>query len=39
MHDPARGSQGLIVVDRQGETLRRQWQETVHFVPLKSGVE
>jgi protein-L-isoaspartate(D-aspartate) O-methyltransferase len=36
--DPARGMQGLLVVDREGQTYRRQWLDGVHFVPLKSGV-
>jgi hypothetical protein len=29
----------LLVVDRQGDELRRSMLEAVHFVPLKSGIE
>jgi protein-L-isoaspartate(D-aspartate) O-methyltransferase len=36
--DPARGTQGLLVVDRQGQACTRQWLDGVHFVPLKSGI-
>jgi protein-L-isoaspartate(D-aspartate) O-methyltransferase len=32
------GSQVLLVIDRQGDSLRRSMHEAVHFVPLKSGV-
>ncbi len=39
MVDAARGGQVLLVVDRHGSELRRQWQDAVHFVPLKSGTE
>jgi protein-L-isoaspartate(D-aspartate) O-methyltransferase len=38
VHDAAQGSQVLVVVDRQGETLHRWCHEAVHFVPLKSGL-
>jgi protein-L-isoaspartate(D-aspartate) O-methyltransferase len=38
VHDASRGGQVLLVVDRQGEVLCRQWQDPVHFVPLKSGL-
>ena len=37
MHDPARGGQVLLVVDRQAQGLVRRWHDAVHFVPLKSG--
>jgi protein-L-isoaspartate(D-aspartate) O-methyltransferase len=37
--DPARGLQGLLVVDRHGTELHRQWLDAVHFVPLRAGVE
>jgi len=37
MHDPARGGQVLLVVDRHDEGLTRHWHDAVHFVPLKSG--
>ena len=39
MQGPSRGGQVLLVVDRQGEELRRAVHEAVHFVPLKSGIE
>ncbi len=38
-HDARRGGQVLLVIDRGPEGLRRQWQEDVHFVPLKSGTQ
>jgi len=38
VHDAAQGSQVLVVVDRQGDTLHRWRDEAVHFVPLKSGL-
>jgi protein-L-isoaspartate(D-aspartate) O-methyltransferase len=34
-----RNGQVLLVVDRQGDELRRSMHEAVHFVPLKSGIE
>ena len=37
--DPARGLQGLLVLDRDAGGLRRQWLDAVHFVPLRAGVE
>jgi len=37
--DAQGGGQTLLVVDRQGEQLRRSMHEAVHFVPLKSGIE
>jgi protein-L-isoaspartate(D-aspartate) O-methyltransferase len=37
MHDPSRGGQVLVVIDRRPEGLRRQVHDAVHFVPLKSG--
>ena len=37
LHDPARGGQVLLVVDKRPEGLVRQWHDAVHFVPLKSG--
>jgi protein-L-isoaspartate(D-aspartate) O-methyltransferase len=37
VHDPARGGQVLLVVDRQPQGLVRRWHDAVHFVPLKSG--
>ena len=37
VHDPARGGQVLVVVDRQPQGLVRRWHDAVHFVPLKSG--
>ena len=33
----AGSGQVLLVVDRQGDELRRSIHEAVHFVPLKSG--
>jgi protein-L-isoaspartate(D-aspartate) O-methyltransferase len=39
LHDPARGGQVLLVVDRQTGGLVRSWHDPVHFVPLKSGAE
>ncbi len=39
MHDPARGGQVLLVVDRQPAGLVRRWLDAVHFVPLKSGAQ
>ncbi len=39
LHDPARGGQVLLVVDRQPGGLVRSWHDPVHFVPLKSGAE
>jgi protein-L-isoaspartate(D-aspartate) O-methyltransferase len=39
VHDPARGGQMLLVVDRQPAGLVRSWFDAVHFVPLKSGAE
>ena len=38
MHSASGGGQALLVVDRQGEVLRRTHYEAVHFVPLKSGL-
>lgn len=39
MHDAASGGQVLVVLDKpgQGQPLRRQLADAVHFVPLKSG--
>ncbi|MDZ7590372.1 MAG: protein-L-isoaspartate(D-aspartate) O-methyltransferase [Rubrivivax sp.] len=37
VHDPARGGQVLLIVDRQPQGLVRRWHDAVHFVPLKSG--
>jgi protein-L-isoaspartate(D-aspartate) O-methyltransferase len=34
----AGSGQVLLVIDRQGEDLRRSVHEAVHFVPLKSGL-
>lgn len=39
MHDAARGSQVLVVVDRTARGLVRRQLDAVHFVPLKSGAE
>jgi protein-L-isoaspartate(D-aspartate) O-methyltransferase len=39
LHDPARGGQVLLVIDRQSGGLVRSWHDPVHFVPLKSGAE
>ncbi len=39
MHDPARGGQVLVVVDRTPRGLMRRQLDAVHFVPLKSGAE
>jgi protein-L-isoaspartate(D-aspartate) O-methyltransferase len=36
-HDPVRGGQALLVVDRGPAGLTRRWHDPVHFVPLKSG--
>jgi protein-L-isoaspartate(D-aspartate) O-methyltransferase len=38
MHAPSGNGQVLLVIDRQGESLRRSLHEAVHFVPLKSGL-
>jgi protein-L-isoaspartate(D-aspartate) O-methyltransferase len=38
-HDPARGGQALMVVDRGPSGLTRRWHDAVHFVPLKSGTQ
>jgi protein-L-isoaspartate(D-aspartate) O-methyltransferase len=38
-HDPARGGQVLLVVDRQATGLVTHRHDAVHFVPLKSGIE
>ncbi len=38
-HDPARGGQALLVVDRGHDGLARRWYDAVHFVPLKSGTQ
>jgi protein-L-isoaspartate(D-aspartate) O-methyltransferase len=35
----ASGSQALVVIDRTAEGLRQSVLESVHFVPLKSGVD
>ena len=35
----ATGSQALVVIDRTAEGLRQSVLESVHFVPLKSGVD
>jgi protein-L-isoaspartate(D-aspartate) O-methyltransferase len=35
----ASGSQALVVIDRSPEGLRQSVLESVHFVPLKSGVD
>jgi len=37
--DAQGGGQTLLVVDRQGEQLRRSMHEAVHFVRLESGIE
>jgi protein-L-isoaspartate(D-aspartate) O-methyltransferase len=39
LHDARHGGQTLLVVDRDGDELRRSTHEAVHFVPLKSGLE
>jgi protein-L-isoaspartate(D-aspartate) O-methyltransferase len=39
VQDLVRGGQGLLVVDRQATGLVRQWQDSVRFVPLKSGAQ
>jgi protein-L-isoaspartate(D-aspartate) O-methyltransferase len=39
MHDPARGGQVLVVVDRRADGLVTHRHDAVHFVPLKSGKE
>jgi protein-L-isoaspartate(D-aspartate) O-methyltransferase len=38
MHAPGGGGQVLLVIDRQGSSLRRSIHEAVHFVPLKCGL-
>jgi protein-L-isoaspartate(D-aspartate) O-methyltransferase len=38
-HDPSRGTQALLVVDRGPSGLTRHWHDAVHFVPLKSGTQ
>jgi protein-L-isoaspartate(D-aspartate) O-methyltransferase len=38
MEGRAGSGQVLLVVDRQGDDLRRSMHEAVHFVPLRSGV-
>ncbi len=38
-HDPARGTQALLVVDRGPSGFTRRWHDAVHFVPLRSGTQ
>jgi protein-L-isoaspartate(D-aspartate) O-methyltransferase len=38
MHRPGGRGQVLVVVDRHANGLSRSEHESVHFVPLKSGI-